>query len=317
MTGDQQTQSVTGPQGGSLLGTAMSWVGALTSVALIAGLAVWGYKLTVRDVSGVPVVRALEGPMRVQPAEPGGQEAPHQGLAVNAVQAEGVAEAPAERLVLAPAPLDLNAAAPQPRPLADDETPLAEAEEAPLTAGTVEAALVTETEDEGAPDAMAEALAEALSDGVEPLTPLAEEAESGDRISSEIPGVKRSPRPNKRPERDLTQAQAGVQVQGVALASAPAASATEIDAGAVPAGTRLVQLGAFDSEDIARREWDKLVTQFGPYMEEKSRVIQKATSGGRTFFRLRAMGFADIGDARRFCSALLAENAACIPVVAR
>jgi hypothetical protein len=52
-------------------------------------------------------------------------------------------------------------------------------------------------------------------------------------------------------------------------------------------------------------------------MQGKSRVIQKAQSGGRTFYRLRVAGFDDISDARRFCSALLAEKAACIPVKMR
>ena len=46
-------------------------------------------------------------------------------------------------------------------------------------------------------------------------------------------------------------------------------------------------------------------------------MVQKATSGGRTFYRLRAMGFADIADARRFCAVLAAEKAECIPVTLR
>ena len=46
-------------------------------------------------------------------------------------------------------------------------------------------------------------------------------------------------------------------------------------------------------------------------------VVQSAQSGGRTFYRLRAHGFAGEDDARRFCAALLAENAACIPVAQR
>ncbi len=52
-------------------------------------------------------------------------------------------------------------------------------------------------------------------------------------------------------------------------------------------------------------------------LTEKSRVVQTAQSGGRTFYRLRASGFADEGEARRFCSALLAEDTACIPVALR
>jgi hypothetical protein len=57
--------------------------------------------------------------------------------------------------------------------------------------------------------------------------------------------------------------------------------------------------------------------RFGAYLEGKSRIVQEASSGGRTFYRLRAHGFIDIADARRFCSALVAENADCIPVVTR
>lgn len=86
----------------------VNMVGAVLSVALIAGVAYWGYRLAVRDVSGVPVVRALEGPMRVAPDDPGGMQAAYQGLAVNAVAAEGIAAPVPERIVLAPAPVGLD-----------------------------------------------------------------------------------------------------------------------------------------------------------------------------------------------------------------
>ena len=38
-----------------------NFAGAAVSLALIAGVSVWGYKLVMRDVSGIPVVRAAEG----------------------------------------------------------------------------------------------------------------------------------------------------------------------------------------------------------------------------------------------------------------
>ena len=94
-----------------------------------------------------------------------------------------------------------------------------------------------------------------------------------------------------------------------------AAASLDLDPATIPAGTRLVQLGAFDSPDVARREWDRLDVRFGDFLEGKQRVIQEATKAGRTFYRLRAHGFTDIDDARRFCSALVAQNAACIPVL--
>ena len=79
----------------------LNWAGAALSLALIAGLGVWGYQLLVRDVSGVPVVRALEGPMRIAPEDPGGARAAYQGLAVNEIAAEGTAAEPADLVVLA------------------------------------------------------------------------------------------------------------------------------------------------------------------------------------------------------------------------
>jgi hypothetical protein len=91
----------------------------------------------------------------------------------------------------------------------------------------------------------------------------------------------------------------------------------ELDPAKLPSGTRLVQLGAFDSPETARAEWDRIMGQFSAYMQGKSRVVQRAESNGRIFYRLRAHGFADLGDARRFCTVLLAEKAACIPVAVR
>ena len=99
--------------------------GAAVSVALVIGLGVWGYRLAVRDVAGVPVVRALAGPMRVVPEQPGGDVMPYQGLAVNEVAEAGASEGLVERLVLAPRPVDLTA----------EDAPGALAASAPATSG--------------------------------------------------------------------------------------------------------------------------------------------------------------------------------------
>ena len=85
----------------------------------------------------------------------------------------------------------------------------------------------------------------------------------------------------------------------------------------VPVGTSLAQLGAFDSPAIAAQEWRRLNGRFTDFMAGKTRLIQEAERGGRTFYRLRASGFTDLADARRFCAALMAENADCVPVAVR
>jgi hypothetical protein len=310
--------------------------GALVSLALVAGIGVWGYKLLVRDVSGIPVVRAAEGDMRVRPDDPGGQLARHQGLSVNAVAAEGTASAPADELRLAPQPVDLTeedapqvltmvASAPQAEEVqVSAETPVATTPEAPQETPDVAAALQSGNVDD---------LVAQLTNGVAPLAQAAE-AEAAevvatlseavaaevqaarDQVEAEVvkvafsgPGPNQSLRPRKRPIQAAEAVQASVDTS--------ATLTPEIDAASLPTGTRLAQLGAFDSEEVAREQWAQLNTRFSAYLSDKQRVIQKASSGGRTFYRLRAMGFEDIADARRFCSALVAENADCIPVVTR
>lgn len=309
--------------------------GAALSLALVLGACVWGYQLAVRDVSDVPVIAALEGPMRVQPEDPGGQAADHQGLAVNAVAAEGVAEGPASTVMLAPQPEELGAEDEPARPMANsaeaEEYALEDTEPQPLPASAMRQ---TDLGQDGSLEA-AEALAEAIAAGAAPLSgeevELSVEEQAAARIAAivgeddETLSIEReaklivgqdvSPIPQRRPASLVTRASANPATAPVIAAERAAVS--EVVATDIPKGTRLVQLGAFDSQDVARGEWDKLSGRFGEYLEGKKRVIEKAQSGGKTFYRLRAMGFEDVADARRFCSALTAGKAPCIPVVTR
>ncbi|WP_095589212.1 SPOR domain-containing protein [Actibacterium ureilyticum] len=298
----------------------VNWTGALCSLALVGGLAYWGYELLVRDVTGVPVVRALEGPMRVAPDDPGGLQAEHQGLAVNDVAAGGTATRPADTVTLAPRPIDL--ADEDATPLAAEVaemTPAAEDEAPPATAVDPETLTTTSlSQDITAPDPVqaAQALADTLTEGATPLSP-APEPEAVEEpklklVPASVPGVKRSPRPTVRPEGDLAARAALAAVNARAEAKPE-----EIAATAVAAGSNLVQLGAFDSAEVARSEWQRLSSRFASFLQGKQRVVQRAESGGRIFYRLRAAGFSDIADARQFCAALTAERADCIPVVAR
>lgn len=282
--------------------------GGLTSLALVVGIGVWGYKLMVRDVSGVPVVRALEGPMRVQPEDPGGRPADHQGLSVNDVAAHGSAAPAADRLVLAPRPVDLT----------DEDKPAAAlvvAEDAAKRPGDPEVQalvdqLIAGVKPLDAPETAAEPAVARAADIVqpEPLAPVSTETlETPQPAALSGPGLARSLRPQLRPS-NVVQARA----------NRPEASGVqEIDPASLPVGTRLAQLGAFDSAEAARREWDRLGGRFADYMDGKARVVQEASSGGRGFYRLRAMGFDDIHDARRFCAVLAAEGVDCIPVTVR
>lgn len=301
--------------------TMINLAGAATSVALVLGLAVWGYKLAVRDVSGIPVVLALQGPMRVAPATPGGTVADNQGLAVNAIAAEGNAAAPADRLVLAPQAVELSL---DDAPGLSSLTPAAPADQvdallvAPLPSDA--SASDAATADTGVDETAIElALAAALTDGGEVPVPQTAPADETMAATDTAGVVVRSPRPVSRP------VQLGMTAGGVDTAPAPIADLQDVVSVASPemqpedvaVGTRLVQLGAFDTADGARAEWTRLQGNFGDLMAGKAIIVQPAASGGQTFFRLRAYGFSDEDDSRRFCSALLSEDTSCIPVTHR
>ena len=270
--------------------------GALVSMALLVGIGQWGYEIVMRDVSGVPVVRALEGPMRDTPAEPGGREAAHQGLSVNRIAAQGATAEPPEQVIIAPPPLDLTLEdVPRaPRASAEPSTP-EPASDVHLAVARQPARATPRTQ---APTARSGSAAE-----TEP------EPEAHDSSATAEGGLGRSLRPRLRP--------ALPDPVTYALAAASATPTREVDPDSLPVGSRLAQLGAFDSAKVARAEWERLNTRLGDLLDGKRRLVQRAESGGRTFYRLRAVGFEDLADARRFCSALQAEQAECIPVVTR
>ncbi|SPJ22779.1 SPOR domain-containing protein [Palleronia abyssalis] len=304
--------------------------GALVSLALVVGMGVWGYKLMVRDVSGVPVIEAMEGAFRTQPEDPGGMTTRHQGLQVNEIAAVGSTAGPVDEVRLAPAE----------EGLAEEDAPWGELASAD-TAGAVAEGPELSPEDRAMSDMLSQ------FDDVAPLTELAgptgsgplglDDAEGGleevevieDRPEDADPvelaiaealssdPVERALDTGVDATRPLPRPRLGSVTQLSARTAAPGPSNQAVDIAALPKGTRLVQLGAYASPDVARDEWQKISGRFTSFFSDKRMVVQEAVSGGKTFFRLRAEGFDDLADARRFCSALTAAQADCIPVELR
>lgn len=341
-----EDEDLFGPQAGQRgeFGRVAAMIGAAASIALVVSIGIWGYKLIMRDVSGVPVVSAVAGPMRVAPTEPGGETADHMGLAVNAVAATGIAEDPADTLQLAPQAIALT----------EDDQPIPTLTEAAEAEAALEAQFAAETSDtaamegESTEEPLAEvspleqrsndidALVASLTEGAVPLSDLRETSASivqPDPIDASAvvtsaavpasvlnaPGVRATQRPKVRPARfapAATAASASAEV-AVAKPAAAAVATVEIAPESLAVGTRLAQLGAYESAEVARTEWTRISARFGDFFNDKQRVVQRAESGGRIFYRLRAHGFEDLSDARRFCSALVAGNADCIPVTMR
>ena len=318
-------------------------VTAAVSLSLVLGAGVWGYRLMARDASGIPVVRALEGPMRERPVEAGGEVALHTGLAVNAVAAEGGAAPPEERLVLAPQGQGLTEDDLIARPVSFAESDEGVAVDGPALAGLLDPEAAVPAEDAAvaqpvapvetlaaaAPEAapvtapvtgeltpeQIQQLADQIAAGIEPLSDL---APAGiEVISASIPGVSRALRPPARPAAPgRTEARAD-PLAGVSAVEPTVATGLAVRSEPIALGTALVQLGAFPSQAAAGTAWDRIAGEFADYIVGREPIVQEAVSAGQTFYRLRALGFADLGDARRFCSALVAEGADCIPVIAR
>lgn len=299
-------------------------IGAITTLALITGVAVWGYKLAVRDASGVPVIQAMEGPMRSAPDNPGGRIASHTGLSVNRIAADGTAAPLPDQLMLAEAPMEL------------------EPEDA-AGIGTAAPAPVVESDTAARTLAMAEELARQVAAEVAAMTgddlvdAVASSAAAATLVTDGEPAftfpagtVETSLRPPPRPARlaggsdlgtraALTPASAsGTDALNLTTIVPISANAdVEIDLASIAPGTRLAQIGAFDDPEAARAEWSRITARHPALFEGKQRVIQTATSVGRTFYRLRVSSFGSEDDTRRFCSAITAPDLRCISVTMR
>ena len=287
---------------GGALDEARRWVsmgGAVSSVALVLGLAYWGYALAVRDVSGVPVMRAAVGAMRVAPADPGGEQMLNQGLTVNTIAAMGTTAKPADTVTLAPLAEDLQ----------PDDVPVAVASAAPQAASPV---VVASALSDGTAQAPAVA-----ADLVEPASVLAQDtvdaavAAALAEASADPNAISPALRPKPRPA-DLD----GASVAAAApVVTQPAIA--EKDPSTIPVDTILAQFGAYESADLARAKFAELVDNFGGLMAGKDMVVLKAETTGRIIYRLRAYGLTSDADAKSFCAALQAEGTECVPVAQR
>ena len=315
------------------------YLGAVASVGLMVGLMVWGWQLVSRDVSGVPVIKAIAGDARTTPEDPGGKLTSYTGYSVNGVT-EGAEPARTDTVAIAPAAVGLTdedvamgtlgAEARDPAntpdaplsfdgeeitPMSDSEARALAEEQAAAEANRL-AVASDSVEDSSVIDApvIEGSVNEALTDenGVPAQTDAINAALAQAQAAANLGAIVASPRPAPRP-RITRLASAGTMATDAAPA-APARRPAEptakpaVDTGSGP----LVQLGAFDSNAIANGEWNRLSGKFGSLFSDKGQVIQKYDSNGRTFWRLRVAGFSSIRDARQFCSAVKSGGTDCI-----
>ena len=281
------------------------WVGAALSLSLLTGAIGWSYQLIVRDINQIPIVRAQLGPLRVAPDDPGGLTAANQGLSVTQL---AVNERPllSDEIFLAPAA----------EVLSEENVALQISEEnSSITNKENFDTLEVSTENSLDLKILPEQNATGLASNNEAVlstaafSPKKLEIENAVSLAlaltNEVNSSFNSLRPKIRPV-VLNQ----IQTDNIAQSVANELVVT------LPVGSAVVQLGAFESKSLAKIEWQRLEALLGSVLTSKNMVIQKAESGGKVFYRLRAFGFDDLSDARQFCSAVN-DKVACIPVVTR
>lgn len=265
-------------------GRAATTAGALISLALLAIVVVWSYRLGVRDANDVPVIRAQTEATKIKPEQPGGIEIAHQDREVYNI-VDGT-----------PSPTD-GAFAPSEETLTAEDAPVAPAP-APRPETIPEPTAVTPS-----PDPVVEAAVEAKAE-VEPITEATTESpvdDPEDDISAFAPKV--APIALSRPAR---------------TAIAPPKATTLAEPRAAALASRIqIQLGAFNTEEIAAEQWAALKNRNGDLLSGRARVVTPVVSGGRRLFRLRAGPFEDVDQASTLCRALKARGEDCIVARAR
>ena len=95
------------------------------------------------------------------------------------------------------------------------------------------------------------------------------------------------------------------------------AAAPDLDIIPLPAGTRMVQIGAYASEAVARQQWQRFAGLHGDLLGDKEHYVQRTNNSGKIFYRLRVAGYETKEDTRAACSALSARGLPCISVTLR
>lgn len=278
----------------------MQWVGALVSLLLVIGVVYWVFQLGRRDATEVPVIQALAGAARELPENSGGPEVDNQGLQVNEVLGSD-ATAPVEpETTLAPPPQRVVAEDVAPPPTQTTPTtpilvPLEAPQEVAPEPTTAQSAPVPLTILDGDPDIarpVRRVQTAALPDSADILS---------DAIANAIleATTEAAPAPDITPE----------AITAPPVTSPPPAASF--------AGERMIQLGAYDDEESANRDFDALLEDNQDLMGNLVRFVERREAGGRVFYRLRARGFTSMEEAADMCSALLARSVQCIAVTAR
>jgi SPOR domain len=245
-----------------------------TVLAVLIGISA----LTGRHSGEVPVIAADTRPIRVKPADPGGLKVAGSGETDVFSGGSDTRNARLGPLAETPDTAALRTAAADSAPAAETPAP---APSTPPAASAQPTAKAPSTPASPAPGAQIVAKAPPVS---APSTPAAGAQSTAKAAPVPAPAPKPVPAP------------------------APAPAATTATATGHGSG---VQLAALTSEQAARTEWQALVKRMPELLAGHQPTFSRVEHEGRTFWRVRTSGFADVAQARSFCEKVRAKSGGC------
>lgn len=274
-------------------GRAMSWLVLGVAVIGFGALAYYAYQSGSQSVADgqMLVVEAEEGAIKETPADAGGEQFPHKDKTIYDAlspyrtdsKVETLLPTPEEPVIPEPAVNTGEASKPSETTSFVNETAVKEEEPAAVKEEPKPVAKVEETKPvEPAPVA-------------KPLeAPKAEPLEVKDAPVADVVKAEPAPKPAPKP------------------APAPVKKPEPAPATASSGGSYKIQLGAVGSDAEARTLWNKITAKHGDVVKG-SPIIVKADVNGKTFYRVRASGFADAAAAKAACAKLSSRGQACFP----
>jgi cell division septation protein DedD len=248
----------------------------------------WGADMVAPTGDEIPTISAAEGPFKIRPETPGGQDIPNRDMDVYDLLEKGKAE---------PAKGKAESLAPRP------EQPLP-----PPPPKSVQA----EISEEGSPQMTVEP-GEDDDDTAMVEVPDAPKADAPRQVAtpSVVPPTPAKPTPE--------QVRAA---QKPAAPPAPSAGKSDDQVAAVPAPTQpigakayKIQLSAVRSDAAARTEWDKMKKAHPSVLGRLTLNVEKANLGQKgIYYRIQAGPFADRAAADAACQELTKKKAPCIVV---
>lgn len=288
------------PELGEPRSRAMSWIVLGVAVIGFGALAYYAYQSGSQSVADgqMLVVEAEEGAIKETPAETGGEEFPHQDKTIYEALSPYRTDPKVETLLpvaeepVIPQPA-VNDGKPTAKPAETTSYVKAEPKEA-VVDRTVPAPVAKPIENAEAPKAPESAPAPVK-------TPEPAKIETVEVIDSTV-ATKATPAP-------VAPKPVAAKAPEPKPVAKPAAKPAATTAGS---GNYKIQLGAYGSDAEARQNWSKITAKHGDVVKG-SPLIVVADVNGKTYYRLRAIGFNSADDAKAACAKLTSRGQGCFP----